>query len=177
MYFSKAWLVCHSTLGILMAYHLFICQFPMTGGCWCIIEVTMSRVQSLATFDLRQGSAHSPRSNLNWVTWIQYLTRWDSLTPSVPWSLKGTPSDFLSRHRQLLTQPVCVQRQSAFSPSSSKREKGFGIGEDCERNIMGRGRRERHLSDGVGMSFIKVLNHASCVCHVFFWFPCVFLLG
>ena len=78
---------------------------------------------------------------------------------------------------KLFTIPSVMTRMRSI-----EREKGEGIGEgriggNCERNIMGRGRRERHLSDGVGMSFIKVLNHASCVCHVFFWFPCVFLLG
>ena len=41
----------------------------------------------------------------------------------------------------------------------------------------GRRRGERCFSDGVRMSLIKVSNHTLCICHVFFWFPCVFLLG
>ena len=53
-----------------------------------------------------------------------------------------------------------------------------GIGRNGEGDVTrGRRRGERHLSDGIRMSLIKVSNRASCVCLVFFWFPCVFLLG
>ena len=53
-----------------------------------------------------------------------------------------------------------------------------GIGRDGEGDVTGGRRRgEGRFSDGVRMSLIKVSNHASCVRHVFFWFPHVFLLG
>ena len=51
-----------------------------------------------------------------------------------------------------------------------------GRGRDGEGDVA-RGRGKRRLSDGVRMSLIKVLNRASCIHQVFFWFPCVFLLG
>ena len=53
-----------------------------------------------------------------------------------------------------------------------------GIGRDGERDVTRGWRRgERHFSDGVRMSLIKVSNRASCIRHVFFRFPGIFLLG
>ena len=58
-----------------------------------------------------------------------------------------------------------------------EREEFLQIGEwgrrrDGEGDVArGRRRGERRLSDGVGLSFIKVSNCTSCVRQVFFWFP------
>ena len=59
---------------------------------------------------------------------------------------------------------------------SIEREEGGGIGKGRirgihEGNVTRRGRGERRFS--VRMSLIKVSNHALCIHHMFFQFPCV----